>query len=163
MSETPSPPDTHSYLNFGWSRAILQECIIVVAINGIIAWFVFRGRHDIVWLGWSGIFSFLFPMSLMLPFFTTFFGYMIGIGHRKLQTTGLLTAQAGKWWWRATAIGVLHALIAALLTHTTLFSANKLWPQVQFNGLQAVAIVCVVSIIFASIFHSRSILKGMTA
>lgn len=163
MSETRSPTDAPFYLNFGWTRAILQECIIVVAINGSIAWFVFRGRQDIVWLGWAGIFSFLFPMSLMLPFFTTFFGYMIGSGYRKLQSTALPSAAAGKWWWRAIAIGLLHAFIASIFTYTSLSFANKLWPQSQFNHLQAVGIVCVVSIVFASIFHSRSIFKGMSA
>lgn len=163
MSETHEAIDTRLSPNFGWTRAILQECVIVVAINGIIAWFVFRGRQDIVWLGWAGIFSFLFPMSLMLPFFTTFFGYMIGTGHRKTQSNELPSVQAGKWWRRATAIGVLHALIASLITYISLSFANKIWPQVQFNDLQAVAIICAISIVFASVFHTRSIYKGMTA
>jgi hypothetical protein len=99
MSDSFSSDSEELAFEFGWNRAIIQECLVVIVINGTIAWFVFRGRTDIVWLGWGGIYSLLFPMSMILPFFSSFFGYRLGWGYRQLKrkATPAPTARARCW------------------------------------------------------------------
>ena len=147
---------------FGWTKAIIQECLIVVVINGVIAFFVFRGRTDIIWLGWGGIYAYLFPMSMMLPFFSSFFGYMIGDGYRRALGKPGGSRRWPRWWLWAILTGILNAVLGAVLIMLGLWSGDYIWPQHQFHYAQALLIVCAVAAGMAALFHSLCIRLGMS-
>jgi len=162
MSDNFSSDSEELTFGFGWTRAVIQECLVVVVINGAIAWFVFRGRTDIVWLGWGGIYAYLFPMSMILSFFTSFFGYRLGCEYRRLKGKSTKTEKLSRWWLGGILTGILSSLTGAMFMVLGLWLGDYLWPNLEFSHLLASLIVCVLAAIMAAVFHPVAIRLGMS-
>lgn len=162
MSDSFSSDSEGLTFGFGWTRAIIQECLVVIIINGTIAWFVFRGRTDIVWLGWGGIYSFLFPMSMILPFFSSFFGYRLGYGYQRLKRKATTAEIRSRWWLWGIMTGMLSGLIGAMFMLLGLGLGDYLWPHQVFSYTQATGVVCLLSAVMAAVFHPLGIRLGMS-
>ena len=161
MSDSFSSDSEELTFGFGWNRAIIQECLVVIVINGTIAWFVFRGRTDIVWLGWGGIYSLLFPMSMILPFFSSFFGYRLGWGYRQLKRKATPAPTLSIWWLWGIVTGILSGLIGAMVMLLGRELGDFIWPRHEFSHIQVSGIVCLLAAVMAAVFHPVGICLGM--
>ncbi|MCU0710520.1 MAG: hypothetical protein MUC43_00575 [Pirellula sp.] len=144
-----------------WRIAVPRECAIVVLFNAPWAWLVFRGRDDITHLGWGGLMAFLGPMSFVLPFFTSFFGWMTGIILKPYFGFTKVRLSVKNWIWPASVIGVFHGMIGVAAIVLSLWGMDKLFPSLRWNAYQAVAIVSCVACLLATVFHPWCIRRSL--
>ncbi|MFN7874046.1 MAG: hypothetical protein ACK5YR_17080 [Pirellula sp.] len=144
-----------------WKVAIPRECAIVVLVNAPWAWLVFRGREDITHLGWGGLIAFLGPMSFILPFFTSFFGWMTGIILKPYFGFAKVHLSFQNWILPASLVGILNGILGAVTTVSCLWGMDRIVPNLRWNTFQAVLIVSIVACMLATVFHPWCIRRSL--
>ncbi len=144
-----------------WKSAVPRECAIVLLANAPLAWLVFRGREDIGQWGWGGLVAYLGPMSFFLPFFTSFFGWMGGLMLKPYFGFTPVQLSVRSWLLPGSLCGMVHGVLGVIAMLAFLGGIDLLAPSMTWNAWQSVAIVSVVSCVFAILFHPVAIRRSL--
>lgn len=146
---------------FLWKIALPREFAINLVINTTIAFLVFRGRNNIGLLGWGGIASMLIPMSILLPFFTSFFGVFAGriarLGNSELPPLD----HQKPWIGFAVLTSLRNSIVVMCANAAVLYGLDYGMPGIEMVWAWVVLGIGVGSALFACFLHGVSIRESM--
>ena len=146
---------------FAWQIAGIREIIINLVINSIIPLWVYSKQDQVPLWGWHGLIVVLGPMSMLLPWLTSFFGVLAGslsrIGGAVLPRLDPKT----RWVGFAVRLATLRTLIVSPIVWSFVYLLSKAYPEWSMSSRIAVFSLCFGSAIVAYLFHATAIISTL--
>jgi len=151
-----------SLSDYAWKVLAPREFLINVAINAPLAFLVFRPAEYVPLIGWFSLYVYCGPMSVLLPFLTTFFGYMNGVLARAQGKAGKPWPAGAKWKVKALLAGVCAAVVVGVVTLAGFYLLSVAIPGLFLSRLATVTIIAVSSGVAGGVLHARAALAAET-
>ena len=161
FDESLSDASRRSVQRFVLRTAIPREFVINAMINGVIAFFVYRNRIDIPILGWGGLMAMLGPMSLLMPWLTSFFGVFSCAMARNVGIIVPSDPQDLRWLQRALKIALVNTIFICPTIITFIYFCHYFFQHATFNSATAILGISFGSAFIACLIHSYSIFRYM--
>jgi hypothetical protein len=129
-------------------------------INGIIAWFVFRGEQSVHLAGSDTIFKMLLPMSFIETTLTSFFGVLGGTHEIRTHSRQQSPIQWRRWFVLAAGFSLLQGLVAFSLFGATFYICHWMELSVSIPGHFVAPVVGLISGALAYVMHSHAVIRS---
>jgi hypothetical protein len=137
-----------------------RDFAVNFALNGFIAWLVFRNWTSVPLSGSPSIFVFVLPMTVIESAATTFFGCLAGALARKTGRVVPTLAPDVPWVRQAVRSAVLAASIAFAAACGVKWMLWRFYPEVALTPRQAIVVVALLSGALAYLLCSRAALRA---
>jgi H+/Cl- antiporter ClcA len=130
-------------------------------INGVIAWFVFRGEQSVLLAGSDTIFKMLLPMSFIESTLTSFFGVLGGTHEIRTHSTQPCPIRWRRWFVLAVGFSLLQGLAGYSLFAAAMFVCRWMELNVSIPGYLVAPLVGLISGVLAYLMHSHAVIRSV--
>lgn len=146
---------------FAFGVAGPREFAIAGAINGVIAWLMFRGMPRVPLVDGYGLSTMLIPMSFLLPGLSSYFGVLVGaLGRKARAITPPLPPQT-RWLAFAVRVGLLRGLAGGACGLLLYYALRDPLNGAAWSAWGAIAGIFLLSGILAYLVHSTAVLATL--
>ncbi len=157
-STDAGPPP--SLARFALLTAGPRDLIINAVINTPIAWFFYSAAESVRLAGDSSVMSMLIPMTLILSFLTTFFGYFAGIQRRKAGLATPAWREGTPWFKQALLWSAVWAAMAVTACVVVDWAVQTLAPELAMPGWAGVVLIGAYAGVLAYVLHARAVMAA---
>lgn len=143
-----------------WRAFAPLDAVINVAINGVIAWWLFGGRDQIPLTGPGGLTTMAVPMTVILTTATTFFGIWNAVRERRAGRAAPPLAADARWITRACAEAIAAGAAALVLAVAAGWLLGRVAPGVRVGPVGAVLAIAGYAGMLAFLEHGRAVARG---
>jgi len=151
------PPGLRRY---AWLVAGPRDLVINGVINGVIAWFLYRGYAEVPLVTGHSVFSMLVPMTFILSFATTFFGYLSGL--QWLKSASKIDGGERKIPWMAAGIraGLLTSVCCGFIALAALMVCQRYFLEQKFSASATIAGLTAYAGALAYVLHALAVVRS---
>ncbi len=149
-----------SVREFAWRVAGPREFVIVLVINTIIPYWVYRGLDLVPLTGEHSVASVVLPMSFLLCTLTTFFGWFNAIKERRAGRVLPPLVDNIRWSGRAWLNGLVAGIAALGIATVATFLVRRVMPGATISFWIAVLGIGFCAALVSFALHCRAVERG---